>query len=333
MPNIQETIRRAVALMGPEILENTRDFSNILEDLAPELSDERKFIAKIYSDDVGKLLAGTYRADISARREHIREIDIFLDNENGINESWRKRFLGYFNALFVGNHSSNSAVPTASAPAAPVQTAPAAAGHTMTAQPPINGAASVEQSRKIYEEAMQADLQDDYETAVKLLSRIKDGSEYEIKAAMYLAEHYSTENPKWSFALYLRAASLGNARAQFLVGYMYEYGEGVAQSIERAVVWYTKAAHNGNRGAQHNLGFFYYSGTGVEQDYKKAFEYFLMAAKQGKPDSMRNVGVMYQLGQYVQKNLGEALKWYKLAADHGDDNALKDYESLKKIVG
>ena len=41
-------------------------------------------------------------------------------------------------------------------------------------------------------------------------------------------------------------AEQGDADAQFLLGFMYAYGKGVAQDFAKAVKWYRKAAEQGN---------------------------------------------------------------------------------------
>lgn len=50
-----------------------------------------------------------------------------------------------------------------------------------------------------------------------------------------------------------RAAEQGDAEAQFDLGVMYDYGDGVAKDKAKAVYWYTKAAEQGNAEAQKAL--------------------------------------------------------------------------------
>ena len=46
----------------------------------------------------------------------------------------------------------------------------------------------------------------------------------------------------------------GFSRAQFMLGFMYEHGRGVARDDANAVTWYRRAADQGNATAQCNLG-------------------------------------------------------------------------------
>ena len=76
-------------------------------------------------------------------------------------------------------------------------------------------------------------------------------------------------------------ALMGNADAQFLLGYAYDFGEGVEQDFVEAVKWYRLAAEQGNADAQSSLGYAYYYGEGVEQDFVTAHMWFNIAASNG----------------------------------------------------
>ena len=56
---------------------------------------------------------------------------------------------------------------------------------------------------------------------------------------------------------FLVHAEQGYATAQYNLGCMYDFGEGVPEDDAEAVRWYRKAAGQGHAGAQHNLGFMY----------------------------------------------------------------------------
>jgi uncharacterized protein len=73
-------------------------------------------------------------------------------------------------------------------------------------------------------------------------------------------------------------AVAGYARAQALLGFMYEYGRGVAQDYDRAVMWYARAAEQGDPPAQYLLGLMYDKGLGVPQDAVLAHKWLNLAA-------------------------------------------------------
>ena len=54
--------------------------------------------------------------------------------------------------------------------------------------------------------------------------------------------------------------------AQFNLGVMYHYGQGVPQDYEEAEKWYRLASEKGVARAQCNLGVMYDKGLGVPQD-------------------------------------------------------------------
>ena len=73
----------------------------------------------------------------------------------------------------------------------------------------------------------------------------------------------------------------GDVDAQFLLGVMYDNGQGVAQDYKEAVRLYRLAAEQGNVKAQNNLGFMYDNGTGVAQDYVRAHMWYNLGAISG----------------------------------------------------
>ena len=111
-------------------------------------------------------------------------------------------------------------------------------------------------------------------------------------------------------------ADQGDVDAQFLLGFMYDDGEGVVQDRKEAVKWYRLAAAQGNAYAQLHLGLMYDNGRGgVPQDHKEAVKWFWLAAAQGNPSAQFRLGFMYDSGRGVVKDRKEAVMWYQLAAD------------------
>jgi hypothetical protein len=71
------------------------------------------------------------------------------------------------------------------------------------------------------------------------------------------------------------------APAQAILGYMFQFGQGVAQSDREAFGWYSKTADQGFAPAQKNLGLFYEMGLGIAKDILQASEWYQKAAEQG----------------------------------------------------
>ena len=78
-----------------------------------------------------------------------------------------------------------------------------------------------------------------------------------------------------------KAAEQGDARAQTMLGVMYDNGEGVAEDDREAVRWYRKAAEQGLAEAQTMLGLMYDKGWGVAEDIVRGHAWISLAAAQG----------------------------------------------------
>ena len=66
--------------------------------------------------------------------------------------------------------------------------------------------------------------------------------------AAYESGDYTTALEEW-----LPIAEQGDARAQYNLGVMFYFGEGVQKDYAAAAEWYTKAAEQGNAAALRNI--------------------------------------------------------------------------------
>jgi tetratricopeptide (TPR) repeat protein len=94
------------------------------------------------------------------------------------------------------------------------------------------------------------------------------------------------------YATVSRLADQGDAKAQTYLGFMYEYGQGVAQDYAQAVMWYRKAADQGYAPAQTGLGEIE-GGHGVPQDYAQAAMRYRKAADQGDTEAQDTGAELY----------------------------------------
>jgi TPR repeat protein len=91
---------------------------------------------------------------------------------------------------------------------------------------------------------------------------------------------------------YRIAAAQGNPVAQYLLGKLYDNGEGIAKDASQAAFWYLKAAKQGYGPAQNDLGSMYYNGEGVASDDAEAIFWFQKAADQGIAQAQRNLALV-----------------------------------------
>ncbi len=78
----------------------------------------------------------------------------------------------------------------------------------------------------------------------------------------------------------------------------YEHGEGVKRDTAKAVQLYCEASRLGDAEAQYSLGWMYANGRGMARDDATAAYFFQMAAKQGHPQAQR---MLQQVGQPLSK--------------------------------
>ena len=134
---------------------------------------------------------------------------------------------------------------------------------------------------------------------------------------------YDQGNYSAAAILYRKAADQGNASAQFVLGAMYEMGQGVPQDYAAAMTWFRKAAEQGHARAQNTLGLKYANGWGVPQDYAAAMTWYRKAAEQGWADAQNALGHMYEKSEGVSQNYLQAYKWYVLAAARLPEEPIK----------
>ena len=88
---------------------------------------------------------------------------------------------------------------------------------------------------------------------------------------------------------YVRAVNIltplafgGDARAQALLGFMFEHGYGAPQVYDSAAGFYGQAAMRGNPFGQAMFGLMYDKGHGVPQDFVLAYKWLNLAAARAR---------------------------------------------------
>ncbi|MFK7825743.1 MAG: tetratricopeptide repeat protein [Oligoflexales bacterium] len=113
------------------------------------------------------------------------------------------------------------------------------------------------------------------------------------------------------------ATKQGHMKAQYSLGFKYQHGQGVEQNSVKAVRLLTPVAKRGYAKAQHALGTMYENGVGVEQDYETAVHLFVLAIKQGFARAYYALGLMYENGKSVEQDTEMAIKLFTHAASRG----------------
>ena len=110
----------------------------------------------------------------------------------------------------------------------------------------------------------------------------------------------------------------GNMNASYLLGLMYENGEGLERDFNKAKKCYEKSAEQGNSHGYNRIGFCYKNGLGIESDYPKAFKYYKKASDMGNKLSINNLVICYEQGDGVKQDYSKVVECYKKASELGN---------------
>jgi len=117
--------------------------------------------------------------------------------------------------------------------------------------------------------------------------------------------------------LWTPLAQAGDPRAQYMLGYMAENGQGRAWSNHDAAAWYRLAANQSYPQAQVALGKLYLRGMGVPRDPGQAAAQFQQAAAEGYGPAQFQYALALFHGTGVPQDFRQALQWFRAAARNG----------------
>jgi TPR repeat protein len=170
------------------------------------------------------------------------------------------------------------------------------------------------------EEGAAAYTAGDYASALaqlRPLAEQRDGRAALLLGFMYEYGQGVAANVVQAAKWYGVAAEQGIAPAQDMLGMMYADGMGVAADQAEAIAWYRKAAAQNHAGGQYNLGDMYARGRGVTRDFSVAASWFRKSAEQGYPLAEFALGSMYHYGRGVPKDDVEGARWWRRSAEQG----------------
>ncbi|CAI2172114.1 17575_t:CDS:2 [Funneliformis geosporum] len=117
-------------------------------------------------------------------------------------------------------------------------------------------------------------------------------------------------NYEKAFYWYEISANNDYEYAFIITGYLCEHGIGTKVNLGKAFYWYVRSAQVGSSIGQDNVGRFYENGQGVEKDLYKAFYWYLLAAMNNYHYAQYNLGRLYEKGEGTIKDLTKAKTWY-----------------------
>lgn len=120
--------------------------------------------------------------------------------------------------------------------------------------------------------------------------------------------------------MYFRAI-LGDPQSQFEIGQMFQYGIGIAQNDQAAIVFYQNAAEQQHLGAEYNLGILYLQSAKEPADYQTALNWLTDSAFKGNPNAQYVLARVLDLGkvgpesqEYIKPNHDQAVSMLYLSA-------------------
>lgn len=116
---------------------------------------------------------------------------------------------------------------------------------------------------------------------------------------------------------YRKAAGRGLPVAQNELGVCYDQGRLVRENPANAVTWFQKASDGGYPVGTFNLALLHARGRGVEEDQEEASRLFLSAARRGLNLAAEEVGFRYLQGVGVERDEIAAIGWLDRAAKGG----------------
>ncbi len=114
-------------------------------------------------------------------------------------------------------------------------------------------------------------------------------------------------------------ANMGNAEAQFELGFCYSNGLGLPVDHVEAEKWVRRSANKGFAAAECTMGIFYEMGIDgvITPNEHEAAKWYKKSAEQGYAEAQLYLGNCYMFGFGLAQSNEEALKWYRKSAEQG----------------
>jgi uncharacterized protein len=129
-------------------------------------------------------------------------------------------------------------------------------------------------------------------------------------------------------AMFTDLAKQGEAKAQYNLGLMYLYGDGVKQDYQQAINWLRLSANQGFTEAQYQLAVIYFTNKITPPNYAESLRLYRLAAEHGHVRSQLNLGMIYLKGEVTAQDYAEANLWLNTAAANGNSEAQFDLGNM-----
>ncbi|OPY97115.1 hypothetical protein A5906_37325 [Bradyrhizobium sacchari] len=144
-----------------------------------------------------------------------------------------------------------------------------------------------------------------------------DRLHYQLGRSLFAARDYTG-----AMASYRAASELGNPRALYELGLMYDSGNGVEKDPERARFYFEMAAERKVAPALVSLGLQQERGVGAASDPAKAYAFYRRAADLGDATAINRMGELAEKGLGTRQDLKLARALYQKSAAMGGLDAM-----------
>ena len=157
------------------------------------------------------------------------------------------------------------------------------------------------------------------------LKKAWESSQQELfQAAFELADLYykgegTEKDTNRAMVLFSKAAENKNPAAQYQLG-EFAYMDNPPR-LEDAFAWFSNAAAQGNAKAQYMTGFMLLQGQGTAASVPLAIRFFEQAGQQNNSDAQYVLGQIYTKGWGVKKDPSQGRIWLEKAAENGNEAA------------
>lgn len=311
LPDFQKLLCKIRAEFGEEALFDRTKILNCCEDLAPQLSRERRLLEHFFDAGVCEGFLAVQNLSSLQQQDFLQKAVKTITEETYLDEMAAEAVCETFLLAVAGKFSPST--------------------HRRTKQifsvSDRNQGQMAEQQflqgEEFYKKACQGiDSTNNFQKACACYQNAADYGHAMAQCqlgVLYQEGRGVAKDEKKAFAYFMRAAIVEKncARAQYYVGFCYYYGKGIQKDIDKAVYWYTLSAEKGDPYAQNHLGVFLETGQGLPVDYRKAFEYYQKAAQQRNVSAQYNLARLYMYGKGIPSEPQKAVPLFRKAAEQG----------------
>lgn len=146
-----------------------------------------------------------------------------------------------------------------------------------------------------------------------------------VLGSLYQTGRSVIRDPRQALDWYRKAAEQDDPLAAWLAGSLIFSGDGVLRDIQAAGAWFRKSAEHGDPFGEYLLGMVKLE----RREYTEAAEWFRKAAIQGLPQAQQQLGTLLRQGQGVKLDKPEAYMWLLLSFESGNPSVSTELQALE----